>query len=566
MPPLTSVNIPFFFGRSPSSTTETSSYVATQPSLRLSSKGKAAGNPSLRKPAGRTYDDIPLPVKLVEDVSRKAQIQTRIIDSRGVWYQLKTELGVTEVSVTRILEHVSPQHLEEYEMKQFEEERMLISIAEAEERRIDREKAAAKKQRAKRKGIVTFEEISDSSDVESEQQNGRSRPTYAHMFQQPQKVRRRRKRDPRTGELMPLSDRESEDDMAMDMSEPMPSTAARRARAAPDPVMNIFDNPPKRRRRKRDPQSGELLPLSFEPVTSPQDTGSPESERQHTDTQPTEPLLSMQQQKRPRRRRHPQTGELMPLGWTWDGQASGSATRQQPGTGEISPSMNRLSLSHEHESKRQKVASSESSSSHSINIISFTSRVETDDVQSQQSNTYGSTSDDSTTHRSEIETTGERVATSKSLSAIPAMPSRPTSPPYEPSPNANTASPTFPNSMTSMLQPTPRAQAPPSSEGSSEHNDLEEGEFLIEAILAHHPSDPRTHDPEYGSEPIMLYKGGSSYVAKATSPQTNHDNNFAVRWYGDVVPKTTWEPIESFPDPSIVHDYQQRAGLIATNT
>jgi hypothetical protein len=64
------------------------------------------------------------------------------------------------------------------------------------------------------------------------------------------------------------------------------------------------------------------------------------------------------------------------------------------------------------------------------------------------------------------------------------------------------------------------------------------GEYFIEAILAHHMSDPRTHPAEFGKSPVMLYQ---------------------VKWEGYDEP--TWEPMESFEDPSIVLDYRRRVGL-----
>ena len=98
------------------------------------------------------------------------------------------------------------------------------------------------------------------------------------------------------------------------------------------------------------------------------------------------------------------------------------------------------------------------------------------------------------------------------------------------------------NTITSIVQPSAAAQTEgEESEGSDD--ELAEGEWIIEAILAHRLSDPRTHLAELGRKPIMLYH---------------------VKWEGFDQP--SWEPVESFPDRSVVHEYHQRIKSQATGS
>jgi len=90
--------------------------------------------------------------------------------------------------------------------------------------------------------------------------------------------------------------------------------------------------------------------------------------------------------------------------------------------------------------------------------------------------------------------------------------------------------------MTSILQPAAKV---PGGAGASEDDELDEGEWFVEAILAHQLSDPRTHPTEFGGKPVMLYQ---------------------VRWQG--FKELTWEPAESFPDRSVLEGYQRQSGLL----
>ena len=71
-----------------------------------------------------------------------------------------------------------------------------------------------------------------------------------------------------------------------------------------------------------------------------------------------------------------------------------------------------------------------------------------------------------------------------------------------------------------------------------EHEMLDEDEYEVEGIVGHHLSDPRTHPPELGHKPVMLYR---------------------VKWKG--FEELTWEPATSFEDISILQTYNKRFGL-----
>ena len=71
--------------------------------------------------------------------------------------------------------------------------------------------------------------------------------------------------------------------------------------------------------------------------------------------------------------------------------------------------------------------------------------------------------------------------------------------------------------------------------GDDEDTNMSEEEFEIEAITAHHLSDPKTHPRELGRTPVVLYK---------------------VKWKGWDDP--TWEPASSFEDKSVLQAYHER--------
>lgn len=88
---------------------------------------------------------------------------------------------------------------------------------------------------------------------------------------------------------------------------------------------------------------------------------------------------------------------------------------------------------------------------------------------------------------------------------------------------------------TSITHPSAAAPAVSSSESDSE---MAEDEWVIEAILNHGKSDPKTHPSALGKEPVMLYQ---------------------VKWEGS--DELTWEPLSSFASLETVREYQRAKGL-----
>jgi hypothetical protein len=85
----------------------------------------------------------------------------------------------------------------------------------------------------------------------------------------------------------------------------------------------------------------------------------------------------------------------------------------------------------------------------------------------------------------------------------------------------------------------PKKPDPPQSEEiADDEEDLDEDEYEVEAIVSHQLSDPRTHPPELGKKPVMLYR---------------------VKWKG--YDELTWEPASSFKDIAMVQSYDEFHGL-----
>lgn len=273
----------------------------------------------------RTYGDDPLPIKPSDVAPRKAHIISRVAEADNVSYTLLVgDVQIDDVGIDEVLDYVSPYDLEQFENRQFEEEREILRIAEFEAEAEEERRRQRRKQRAKTKRIVIYKTSEDQDSAEHSDmatgKHGRARPDYKHMFLPAPEKRRRRKRDPLTNELLPFSDDEGA------VSRPESADQSAMKSASSKPVTPADTELSKRRRRKRDPVTGELLPLKS--ISQPQ----------HDD-----------QNKRPRRRRHPVTGELMPLGWRYDPEAEEGA----PG--------NRLSITREHDAKRVKLTSEVSS-------------------------------------------------------------------------------------------------------------------------------------------------------------------------------------------------------------
>lgn len=484
-------------------------------SIPLSSRSPSSGDSSVGKFKApvkpqrkrRTYSGDPLPVKPSDNAPRSARIVGREVNIHGAFYQLRVgDMELDDVALDEILDYVSAEHLEDYENGQFEEEAELIRVAEVEQEREQELEAIERQQRRKekalRKGTVSYQERDSADDALIDSAHaadvaagrlGRARPTYKHLFKKV-KVRRRRKRDPATGELMPLSE-DDDDDGGMVAAQSSEEETQQPSRA-PGAYVALPD-PPKRKRRKHDPITGELLPLQLDARA-----------------------IGEHKKKRSRRRRHPLTGQLMPLGWKSDVNVPSElqlSDGRDAEVGAMSPAMRSLSIAHEHTAKRVKLGPTLSSADSSPAAIA------------QQGDAEGTSSSGESSGEEARGEPAPRVI-SKSLpsaprgmlSLAPPLRSATTSSVPESSPE--------PNTMTSIVHP--MANVPANENGMDDDEEVEGDEWVIEAILAHHMSDPRTHPQELGKNPVMLYQ---------------------VKWEGS--DELSWEPIDSFSDRSVVDDY-----------
>lgn len=525
-------------------------------------KGKRAVKP-------RTYGEGPLPFKPSDTAPRNARIVGRVAEpGKQPIYSLKVEdIQVDDVCLHDILEYVSPYELERYEHQQFEEERevlnaSLAAAAEEEEKRRERHKG-----RTKQKVVPQFEEI--DIDIDEADHNGsaggagRARPTYKHLFQQLQKPRRRRKRDPITNELLPLSDEEVPDsgDTGMKSSEEgrLPSVSR-----APGPA---FSELQKRRRRKRDPITGELLPLSPLQESVPQEVPEPRiSQSPALARQAKEFFTGLRSEKRGRRRRHPVTQELMPLGWKYDPSAENES---HDGRHEcMSPSIERLSISHEQQPKRVKLASEYSADdiSREYRSMSPSSRKSLSGIPKLDNQLVAPTIEALDDDRAQALRPGMLKSPPKTSMLNPTAQSSSSESSTEPVTLASflkssaiqqdqsdsddswsdRQKPIMRKTMiggkTSIMNPvatekrvTDDDDDDDDDDNGNDDSDLEEGEWFVEAIVGHTLSDPRTHP---GKPSVMLYH---------------------TKWEGHQ--DLTWEPAESFSDPSTITDYRKRVGL-----
>ncbi|KAK4502917.1 hypothetical protein PRZ48_006344 [Zasmidium cellare] len=489
----------------------------------------------LAKP--RIYTDEPLPFRLSDHAPRKATIKQRVALPDRVAYTLEIGgIDIEDVGIHEVLDYVSAYDLEQFEHRQFEEEREIMRIAKL-EREAEREER--RKQRAKTKGQVIWQSESDTGSEEDDEvetgKHGRARPTYKHMFKAPEmrQRRRRRKRDPFTGELMPLSDEEEAAFVAPSKVNVVSSPRAPASAAA---------ELPKRRRRKRDKITGELLPLS-------------------PDEQAVHAQASIEKGKRPRRRRHPITGELMPLGWRYDPNAEKSYEQRRDGAGGRStPAINRLSITREHDAKRVKLTSEEPSSDDELSTKqpvvpskwgipatngSRNSSSSREPPPPPMSISKSKPTPTKTSMLNPISHRASRPGPSTSATDSSSEPKitlasflKPSKPDEDDDDDDSSADDSSPPQKvntpgkTSIMNP---MAAQTEDESEAEDEDLEEGEWFVEAILDHHLSDPRTHP---GKKQIMLYK---------------------TKWEGYKEP--TWEPEDSFVDQFVLHDYRKRVGL-----
>jgi hypothetical protein len=353
------------------------------------------------------------------------------------------------------------------------------------------------KERAKRKGVAVSESdtgVQQESESEEEAavgKHGRKRPTYTKFYMKNQPRRK--------GAL--VTDEEEEDD------HPLLQSSAAETDTHPDSRSAIARaTGTKRRRRKRDKVTGELLPL--DPISNDE----------------------LPQQKRPRRRRHPITGELMPLGWRYD---PNEPTKQPPAP-KSSTSFRQLSIADEPGPKRQKL-DTESEVSRSPSPAFLTKAQIAAQYTPQQSQTpttikrptpakasiieTATSEDDSELEVVDMKTPRAKVPSKVSLpnkrttqSAMQLSPEH-DEPVLKPVPSARKAA-----AMTCATSPAktsimnPSAARAPSTEHdlgtaeSSEADDEDGDDYVVEAITDHRLSDPRTHPPGLPNKPIMLYQ------------------------------------------------------------
>lgn len=517
MPPLASVSIP---ARSP-----------TPAHSSHSSKGKAPLRP-MHQP--RLYDDAPLPIGPSQDAPRDCRITQRFLDSRTcqVTYRLKVgDLEIGEVSVDEILDFVSALHLESFENRQFEEEQEAEEVAAEFDRQELEVKEIRRKERSKTKGTVVYEELDDwegnekgdTAQTIKEREGaaaraGRSRPTYRHLYKEP-KERRRRKRDPITGELLPLS--------------PRPEDGLEKK---------------KRRRRKRHPITNELMPYGW--TYNPDEEASGNAQSEVSDIRE----LSLEDRQTKRRRLESTTPSV---------KRSRSPIVALPSSGQPKASARDIieiesSASESEESEGENAnAKGTQPLRRSVGGMLAGKTGPTDDKSSLERDVGPSSQQSRNTMTSILHPIPQQIDESSEseedeLSSNPLQAfknaatteNRPT-----PRPSSQLSQPGHRTSIAHPVASTAKNdQAITINDSSSnisgdenvddDSEDLGEGEFNVEAILAHHLSDPRTHPKELGKKPVMLYH---------------------VKWEGWEEP--TWEPASSFVDPEVVGEYERAVGL-----
>lgn len=493
----------------------------------------------------RVYSDGPLPTK-PSDSSPK---QARIIDRNEDRYHLRIgDIDLRDIGIEEVLDYVSQLDLEQFENRQFVEERSVLDVLKAEKAQLKREKLELQKYRAKTKGVAleevdSAEETGEGGDV-AVGKHGRARPTYTHLFKRPELPKKRR-------------DLDSEDDISADCHENEAiSTENEPAQPSNIQAAGLVSEVHKRRRRKRDKITGELLPLS------PIEQKAKEARR-------------IAEGKRPRRKRHPLTGELMPLGWRYDpDNENDSYEKRRDGVG--SHSFRHLSISEEPLVKRQRldVTSSISRSPSPLPTKAQLAAQHTpaklaaqskSSIQQPTKEVYNLVSSDEESAVDVTSTTPRNLKPlPKPLTATPkpikpsSIHSTESSSEQESSPEPIGRTSTLQHSAskaqslqrtesgkTSIMHPSFKAASsvepsddPNESDEASEDNDLDEGEWFIEDILGHQWSDPSTHPAEFGKDPVMLY---------------------LVKWEGYDDP--TYEPADSFGDQSVLLAYRRKVGL-----
>lgn len=469
-------------------------------------------------------------------------------DGAMVGYQLKIgDVEFHDVSVTEILDYVSPLELEQFEHERFREEAEILKVLEQEEE--ERRKARAA-ERARTKGAVFVEEGSDSGRDLTEDQSaqaanvvvgkhGRARPDYSKFYKKPSGTSKAFFEDD-------LVDEEMVDDSLPTTDGEPSAPLTGHVRYSKGPLQEL----PKRRRRKRDPVTGELLPLDPLP----------------------QPKLGIEKEVKRRRKRHPLTGELMPIGWRYNPEAEANAyenRREGLGTAVKSESFKRLSISEQHEAKRPRL-DTDSVDPRNASPIPTKAEIMGQAFLQQQSTPKAKTavvdlisSEDEADEVVDLPgsgvkprpkqagnsmikgTIGSRATTSAEDSSPEPATTTSITRPTATSPSASQRAPKVQQSKTSILSPSAvRASSTDllaaQTDAESSDEEMEEGEWFIESILGHRMSDPKTHPPELGRQAVMLY---------------------SVKWEGYDQP--TWEPIESFGDRSFVDGYRKKVGLKA---
>jgi len=476
---------------------------------------------------------------------------------------------VDDIPVLEILDFVSALELETFENREFAEARKALDVAAEYEAEEEAEKAERRRLKARLEGRALSQEAdgarSSTDDVDvAIGKHGRLRPTYTHLFKKP--------RQQHLGTS--ASENEEEEDDTMASVNPM---------APPQkPLSSLSVNAaqlPKRRRRRRDKVTGELLPLSEGLSQSKVTT--------HEETQT---------EVRRRRRRHPITHELMPIGWRYNPKSEESTQPHTPKRRSAEgQSLSQLSISDQQATKRPRL-DTESSVSRSVSPMpragvpigkvvlttpsvdrcAVTPRASQHTRPATETSTSGGSDNDqdiSTPILSQRPIATNSMARNPGLkqNSIPvggdSMAKRASPQPvrqlqdYPPQ-----ASPTL-KDLTQQRQNQPTVAVPPSqtlqspkqapktsilsphadrassTEPEDSEDDLGEDEWFIESVLDHRLSDPRTHPSDFGSKPVMLY---------------------LVKWEGYEEP--TWEPVESFGDEQVVTDYRKRVGLDAATS
>lgn len=491
----------------------------------------------------RDYGPEPLPWKPSDVAPRNAKIIGRVADPVRVSYTLDiggTEIG--DVGVQEILDYVSAYELERFENAQFVEERELLELFEEERKEDARATIREREERKLRAEMsASVEEmlsedeqdgISRPSESTGTGRHGRARPTYTHMFLQ-NKPRKRVDQDDRDSEQGSSSDDQVETRQA-------PITAASSQRSSAQPAVGLVELP-RRRRRKRDKVTGELLPL--EPQSHSSQSMADQFASLASVDQPARPTIDPETGKRPRRRRHPITKELMPLGWRYDRDSDHTSTKaasEAQDEADIT-SFRELSIAREPERKRPRLTATFRPEISQVDSSLATQRFPggsvAHDPPKQETRGHGnraSKNQNPVSLKAESASFGGVLSSRESSVENISLASfnRPGN-----ASNSRIKDGSRPTARTSITNPIVFESEPEAAQPASEDESGEEA-YFIEAILGHHLSDPRTHGKGIGKKPVMLYK---------------------VKWEGYEEP--TWEPIESFEDPSIVMAYRRRVGL-----